>query len=179
MSEHEAIVAQISQLAGIADHYTDAFGRSVHISEQSRRALLAGFGLDTGTLDAARASLAEIERLRHGLVPALIPVQAGAAIRIATRLTSAEGALWRLTDESGAIQEGRGSVRAGPGGPVLELPPLPAGYHRLRIEANGTTARATIIAAPPRVARRPQALGGHRPGLWPTLPARSRHRRLP
>ncbi|HEX2555979.1 MAG TPA: malto-oligosyltrehalose synthase [Microvirga sp.] len=140
MSEHEVLIDRLGALLGIAHSYADAFGRSVDTSTETRRAILAGFGLDVATEEAARRSLREVEALRNGPVPALIPVEAGRPARIPLR--DADEAGWRLVEESGAVHEGRAA------GGTLELGPLQAGYHRLTVEAGDRRIEATLIAAP-------------------------------
>jgi (1->4)-alpha-D-glucan 1-alpha-D-glucosylmutase len=140
MSDHESLIERLGALLGIEPSYADAFGRSVETSTETRRAILAGLGLDVATEEAARRSLAEVEALRHGPVPALIPVEAGRPVRIPLR--GADEAVWRLAEEGGATREGRAA------GGGLDLTPLPPGYHRLRVEAGDRRVDATVIAAP-------------------------------
>jgi (1->4)-alpha-D-glucan 1-alpha-D-glucosylmutase len=141
MSEHDSLIERLGGLLGIARSYADAFGRSIETSTETRRAILAGFGLAVGTEEEARRSLAEMEALRNGPVPALLPVEAGRPSRIPLR--GAEDASWRLAEEGGVAREGR--ARGG----ALDLPALSPGYHRLRVEAGGASAECTLIAAPP------------------------------
>src|SRR5688500_16458665 len=77
MSEHDELIDRLADLVGIARGYTDYFGNPVASPIEARRAILADFGLPTGTEALARESLARAEELRHGLVPRLIPVEAG------------------------------------------------------------------------------------------------------
>jgi (1->4)-alpha-D-glucan 1-alpha-D-glucosylmutase len=142
MSEHASLIERLGQLFGIGSSYADAFGRSVETSLETRQAILEGFGLRVGTEAQARESLASVEALRTGLVPALVTIEAESLARIPLR--GAESASWVLTDEAGGTREGRAESGA------VALPALPAGYYRLRVEAEGASAEATLIAAPPR-----------------------------
>src|SRR5829696_1416371 len=147
MSEHDDLSERLADLVGIARGYTDYFGNPVASPIEARRAILADFGLPTETEALARESLARVEELRHGLVPRLIPVEAGRTATIPVR-GSGDTAVWRLTDEGGALQEGRASLSAGAQG--LVLPRLAPGYYRLTVDASGRSAEATVIAAPRR-----------------------------
>jgi (1->4)-alpha-D-glucan 1-alpha-D-glucosylmutase len=151
MSEHDGLIERLANLVGIASGYTDYFGNRVTSPIAARRAILADFGLATETEAQARESLAHAERLRRGLVPSLVPVDAGRTAHVPLRgAHGAEAAEWRLVDESGAAREGRASLAGGTHGPRLTLPGLPQGYHRLSVKIGGHSGKATVIAAPPR-----------------------------
>ncbi|HEX8168176.1 MAG TPA: malto-oligosyltrehalose synthase [Beijerinckiaceae bacterium] len=163
MRRHDDLVDRIAGLIGIARGYTDAFGRPVESPVEARQAILSGFGLPTGTEDEARDSLARVERLRNGLVLALIPVEAGRPAHIPLRLRDGVVAVtWRLTDESGATREGRAEPADGPDGQALPLPRLGPGYHRLHVEAGVDGADALVIAAPQRCWEPRDIAGGAR-----------------
>ena len=148
MSEHDRLVERLGDLVGIGRSYRDAFGKEVETSPDSRRAILSGFGLDTGTEAAARDSLARVEAVREALLPPLLPARSGTRPRVPVRAPRGAQAVWRLTDESGGGREGRALLGATDEGGILELPPLAAGYHRLEIEADGRSAAALLVAAP-------------------------------
>jgi (1->4)-alpha-D-glucan 1-alpha-D-glucosylmutase len=147
MSEHDDLIDRLADLVGIARGYTDYFGNPVASPIEARRAILADFGLPTATEALARESLERAEELRHGLLPRLIPVEAGRTATIPLR-GSGDSAVWRLVDEGGALREGRASVSAN--AQALALPRLAPGYYRLTVEASGRSGEATVIAAPPR-----------------------------
>lgn len=137
---------RLADLVGVAPGYTDAFGQRVETSLATRRGLLAALGFAVGSEGEIADSLAEVEALRCGLVPPLVPVEARRATRIPVR--DAAGALaWRLVDERGAVREGR-EASAEEGG--FELPPLTPGYHRLTVAQGERSAEAWVIAAPQR-----------------------------
>jgi (1->4)-alpha-D-glucan 1-alpha-D-glucosylmutase len=144
VSQQDAI-ARLAQLLGVAPTYANAFGQSVDVSPETIRAILAGFGLPVGSDADAHRSLEEVERLRQGLVPRVIPVEAGRPARIPVRRATGV-ANWRVTDEEGVVREGRAWLLDG----ALQLPPMLAGYHRLRVEGGGEVGEATLIAAPPQ-----------------------------
>ncbi len=145
MSEHDELIGRLADAAGVAAGFRDQGGQWVETPLQARRAVLDGFGLTSSSLDEARTSLFEIDRLRHGLVPRLIVARADAPTMVATG-ASGEGADWRLTNEAGVVREGRAPVGDG----QVLLPPLGAGYYELVLSCEGVTAEATIISAPTR-----------------------------
>ncbi len=163
MAVTEDVVARLADEAGIAADYTDAFGQRVETPLSVRQGLLAALGLPAGTEEEARASLARIHALRHGLVPPLVPVEAGRAARVPVRAEARSGTLsWRIVDERGTARDGR--VALGPDTAAIELPPLTPGYHRLTVTGD-RRAEATVIAAPQRCWR-PRALGDEGARDW-------------
>ncbi|UVF21082.1 malto-oligosyltrehalose synthase [Microvirga terrae] len=155
MSKLDALVERMAALVGISPDYTDAFGQSVETSPSTRRTLLAALGLDIASEAGAQESLARLERLRHGPVPAVITVDADRASTLAFR--AAPGPMsWILIEEDGAVHEGRLARND----TALDLPTLQMGYHRFRLGDQETT----IIAAPSRCFE-PEALQGET-RLW-------------
>jgi (1->4)-alpha-D-glucan 1-alpha-D-glucosylmutase len=137
-------VARMAALAGIAERYTDVHGQDVVASDETKRALLADFGLPTGSAAEIEASLARVEALRLGPVPALIVAEAGRPAETRLRKASWTPRSWRLLMEHGETREGRLDGQLSPGD-------LPAGYHRLTLDgAQGKSIEATVIAAPAR-----------------------------
>ena len=150
MSDRDALVRRIASLVGIATDYRDLTGRTVEVPPETVEAILAGLGLSVGGEGEARDALARIEHLETGMMPPLIPVGTGRPIRLQLNGVEAESAIWRIREERGATLEGRGALGSRPNGAVIQLPAVPAGYHRLRVEAGGRIAEATLIAAPSR-----------------------------
>ena len=68
MSDWDGMVERIAALVGIDAGYTDAFGRQAWTPLETRRAILADFGLPTATEAEARDSLAHIETMREGVL---------------------------------------------------------------------------------------------------------------
>jgi (1->4)-alpha-D-glucan 1-alpha-D-glucosylmutase len=155
MSKLDALLERMAALVGISPDYTDAFGQSVETSPTTRQALLAGLGLDISSEAGAQESLARLERLKKGPLPAVITVDAETPTTIEFRASPGQQA-WILIEEDGAVHEGR----FGKGDLGLALPALPAGYHRFRAGDRETT----VIAAPPRCWE-PEALQGES-RLW-------------
>ncbi|WP_114942858.1 malto-oligosyltrehalose synthase [Microvirga calopogonii] len=141
MSKLDALVERMAALVGISSDYTDAFGNSVETSPATRQALLTALGLDISSEASARESLARLEHLKNGAVPAVVTVDADKPSTVTFRAAPGPQA-WILIEENGAVHEGRlAKDESG-----LDLPALPTGYHRLRLGDRETT----IIAAPPR-----------------------------
>jgi (1->4)-alpha-D-glucan 1-alpha-D-glucosylmutase len=150
MTDHDDILARLAQALGIAAQYRDAFGDEVRVSPETMKALLAAFGLDASTPGAARDSLERIERRRLALLPGIITVETGSPVSIPLQTAGAtDGVSWRLTSEDGSVSEGRSAVTLSEQGFVLELEAIDAGYHQLWVEAEGETAEALVISAPP------------------------------
>ncbi|MBB3018249.1 (1-_4)-alpha-D-glucan 1-alpha-D-glucosylmutase [Microvirga lupini] len=155
MSKLDALLERMAALVGISSDYSDAFGKRVETSSDTRKALLAALGLDVKSEKGAQESLKRLERLKAGPVPTILTMEANAPAKITLR--GAVGAsAWTLTEEGGTTHEGRLTKD----GRVLDLPTLPMGYHRLRLGDQ----EATIIAAPDRCWE-PEALKGDT-GLW-------------
>ncbi|MDQ4061844.1 MAG: 4-alpha-glucanotransferase, partial [Pseudomonadota bacterium] len=166
MSATDELVARLATAAGISPGFTDAYGRWQETSPDTRRALLADMGLATGSEEEARDSLRRVERLRAGLIPAIVIVEAGRPGRLVLRPPAgADTAVWRITAENGIMREGRAPLASeGEGQAAFDLHALPHGYHRLRVEAGGETAEATVIAAPPQCWLPPELRDDRR--LW-------------
>jgi len=139
MSTLDAFLDRMAKLIGVSPDYTDAFGRIIETSPETRNAILTALGLGIASEKEAQQSLARLEKLRAGLLPAVVPIPAGRAANIALR-GKAEQVGWTIIEENGARHEGRTAK----GETALKLPALPMGYHRLQLGAS----EATLIAAP-------------------------------
>ncbi|TXN53398.1 hypothetical protein FV228_28485, partial [Methylobacterium sp. WL18] len=64
---------KLAALVGVASGYTDAFGQPVETSLEVRRGLLAALGFAVEDEAGISESLAQVEALRCGLVPPLLP----------------------------------------------------------------------------------------------------------
>jgi (1->4)-alpha-D-glucan 1-alpha-D-glucosylmutase len=164
MSAHDDIVRRLAELAGIADAFTDVFGRVVETPIETRRAILAAFGFPAATEAEGRASLERLQALREGLIPPLVTLEANrpASVRVRAR-DGVQAMSFVLVDEDGTTREGRAALS----GDAIELPALPAGYYRLEVTAGSAKAQATVIAAPTSCFE-PEALrDGRAPGASP------------
>lgn len=138
---------RLADLLGVAAGYTDAFGQPVETALDVRRGMIAALGFPAETQADIEASLAEVEAVRGGLIPPLLPAEARRAITVPIQVRGATGTLsWRLTDERGHHREGRVAVSRD----SFELPPLTPGYHRLSAHLGEHRAEAWIISAPQR-----------------------------
>jgi (1->4)-alpha-D-glucan 1-alpha-D-glucosylmutase len=149
MTEHERLIREVADLAGVAGETHDAFGRRNPVPEETRRAVLTGLGVPVDTASEARASLQRLTLLRRGLLPPVMAADAGRNLTIRLRAErDAAVAEWRLTNaETRDTREGRGQLsEAG----EVRLPMLDAGYYSLEVEAGGARDTATVVAAPPR-----------------------------
>ena len=145
MSGEASAIDRLSELVGIPDRYTDAFGQSVEVEAERRQGILAHLGFPSGSDGEAHDSLARLEAFRNGLVPKIVTGSPRRAIDVGLRPGVSGRAAWRLTDEAGRVLEGQvagdGSVR---------LPALAEGYYRLAVQAGAEKANATVIVAPER-----------------------------
>ncbi|MBF9194703.1 malto-oligosyltrehalose synthase [Microvirga terrestris] len=139
MSKLDALLERMAALVGISPDYSDAFGKRVETSSNTREALLAALGIGVASIKEAQESLERLERLKSGPLPAVLTVEA--EVPATGKLRSATGAsAWTLIEEGGTTHEGRLTQTSR----TLDLPSLAMGYHRLRLGDHETT----IIAAP-------------------------------
>ena len=147
------IFAQICGHAGIHATHADAFGKTAAASHAARRAILRDIGLGCDTADEAAAALALVQAAQARLLPQLAVVEAGRQASVALLHGAPEAARHaRIVLEDGAALE----LDAGPHGVSLGLPPLPAGYHILTLEIQGSVTECFILAAPPRCYEPPE-----------------------
>jgi (1->4)-alpha-D-glucan 1-alpha-D-glucosylmutase len=167
MSEHSDLIRRAAALVGIAVNYRDLAGQAVETPLATQAAILAGFGLDVESFDAARDALARLEQTKQALLSPVTPIEANQPARILMGGAGADSATWRITEESGTNREGRAALRATEHGAAMQISGLPAGYHRLRVNVGGRSAETTLIAAP----RRCWEPGAFREGtrLWGTI----------
>jgi 4-alpha-glucanotransferase len=151
MSDRAAI-EQLAQLVGIEAHYTDAFGHSHKVSDETLLALIATFGLPPDPA-VARCELAE--RQRHaplGLDPVhLVDADAAHPELVLHLPDGCREISWVCRLESGEERFGRLAQASGgeAGRIAMALPAgLPLGYHLLELNAGGVVARLGLIVAP-------------------------------
>ncbi len=151
MNGLDTLVDRLAQLAGIAASYRDATGVEVEASHEAKRAVLSAFGLPADSEAEAREALAVLEARRQRLVPPFLVATERRPFAALLPGRASEGWIrFTLTDEAGAVREGRAQGRQGPEGLLVELPALAQGYWRLRISCAGETAESLVISAPAR-----------------------------
>jgi (1->4)-alpha-D-glucan 1-alpha-D-glucosylmutase len=149
MSADDAL-HRLAALAGVARDYRDAYGRMMPTSDDTLRAVLGGLGLPAATGGDVAASTERLSAQRRALIAPLLPAAADAPLRLAISDPPSGELVWRLTLEDGAARGGRSEIGANDGQPFVELPRVPAGYHRLHVASGWKRAEALVIAAPPR-----------------------------
>jgi len=163
-------LARLASAAGIAPTWHDVTGREHQVSDDTRRALLAGMGLDARTTSQARERLHTIalERERRLLPQSLVMSPSGGRLPIAgltepsghatLSITGTDGDETRIAVDLRALPVD--SVRAADGGRaerrLISLPPLEAGRYQLALE--GHSARTHLVVAP-AACHLPEALG--------------------
>lgn len=164
-------LARLCAHLGIATEYEDIWHARTPVPVDTLTALLAQFDLPLGAGRTAQQALDEaISATWRETAPPVVAIRAGSAgWPVALRLPASQRTVrWELREEGGATHEGEVAVRELPelarseadGLPRTErrlvLPlPLPAGYHRLRIES--PPAETLVVSAPQRCWR-PAAL---------------------
>jgi 4-alpha-glucanotransferase len=138
MSDDDAALRDLAEVAGIATAWRDVRGETHRVAPDTLRAVLAALGLPE-EIGAARALLAD----HASRLPPLITLPCGPD-GAAVPGGAAPGDRYRLTLEDGTHREGR--LERGLGGearlPALDVP----GYHRLTLD----TGHTVVAAAPPR-----------------------------
>ena len=174
---HEAALARLAALAGIAPDYHDTEGQRRALTPSARAGVLRALGHDPCSPGAVRDAVAALELApwREPLPPIAVLPPAGRAGGVAVVLAAPAPAAplrWRIALEDGARREGSAAVETLPAparapahapdrsGLRLTLPlpaDLPPGYHRLEISC-GATAAITTLVQPPASAWRPDWL---------------------
>lgn len=185
MTEEEAL-DRLAETVGIDPSYVDVWGNRRDIPRDTKRGLLAAMGLALDGPGAAAEALRTIEQRawRRMLSPARV-MDEGAPLEITFTLPEdAPGTrlAWTLAEESGETRTGDvalGDLPVRDAATVdgvryerraLALPHrLPAGYHRLRLEARGRSGAlhegaVTLIVTPPRCVTPDDMVPGGR--LW-------------
>lgn len=137
---NEAITARAAAL-GLATSYWDVFGEQRHPSEESLARILDALG----------------EAQAAGLLPRAVTLASDQPGVVALMHPLGQGAGWRVDTEFGAVHEGR----IGADDTRIDLPALPAGYHRLRLDADGAP-ETTLITAPESAYLPPVLIGNGR-----------------
>jgi 4-alpha-glucanotransferase len=165
----DSALRRLADRMGIIPEYRDQTGRETRTtSDDTRRALLHAMGVDASSDTAAENALAALDADDEKILIAPVAVRGTTdVLRVRAPASRASSGPWRLEIER---EDGERIVSEGPwrGGADLEieLPPLPIGYHTLRIElsAGGDQWRADQrrIVVPPRCVVPHEILGDRR-----------------
>src|SRR5712671_2639922 len=150
MSDRAAIVP-LARLIGVEAHYTDAFGETREVSDETLLALIGAFGLPSDPVRARRELEEQQRSTPLGLSAAHLIHAEDKCPELALRLPAGCREIqWTCHLEDG--EESTGKVARRKGKPfAMPLPPdLPLGYHQLELDAAGVTARTNLIVAPDR-----------------------------
>ena len=149
---------ELARGLGIAPSYRDQDGRIQVISEGTKRALVAAFGVqpdDEGAIEAALASIRS--NAQPGLLPPVVVLREP-PFRVPIAAPAGSKLEWKLEREDGRIDAGALDASAPPEGLILPAD-LSQGYHRLTIELHGPVreiARSWILIAPERAYQPPE-----------------------
>ena len=177
----DAALSRLAEAAGIAACYWDINGNLHETTPETARQLLAALGL-------AAANAAEIATSLRGLaddpwrevLPPVVVATEAQAIAVAARLPAylaGQAVRWSIDLELGGTVGGEIQWASLPVDAAydlygtttelrhLTLPALPAGYHRLRLEAGAVAATAMLVVAPPRCYLPPGAPGARYWGI--------------
>jgi 4-alpha-glucanotransferase len=156
----------LAEQVGILPSYVDLSGRMRHTADRTRVALLHAMGIDARGEAAAREHL-QAERARRAaeLLPAVRVADTGAArcVAIGGRARAPRAWAVEVTCEDGTSRRASGIRRGEP----IVLPPLPLGYHRLRLSetfGRGTerVGEQRLVVVPSRCPTPRERLGARR-----------------
>ncbi|HWH29067.1 MAG TPA: 4-alpha-glucanotransferase [Mycobacteriales bacterium] len=156
-------LAELAAACGVATVYADWRDRPVPVSRRAVVAALAALDVDASTPEAVDRSLraqrdrpwqrplepCTVVRGTRGAVDLRVPEDADVVLVVETEDGPAV-----TVDVPSTVAERHGALVRRP----VELPPLPEGYHRLRVTVDRETTEATLVVAPARIPL-PPALG--------------------
>ena len=162
MANEREDLATLAQLYEIQTSYQDAMGKHVEAAPESLLAVLRALRAPVeGMADVPEALRERREELDRRVVEPVTVVWDGAAPEIELRPFNGGGSIaYHLDLEGGErraqmvdLQSLPETWREGwsrPGRRLTLAEPLPPGYHRLTLEADGRTVESTILSAPTR-----------------------------
>ena len=146
-------IHELAERAGLELGFRDARGQRVDTPEHALATVMGRLGYDVSDQAGRSRSGDELRKDAARLVKATVTIEADARAPIAV---ACDGPVsFRIDLEDGSVREGRHDVEHG----RLTLDALPAGYHRLHLEAAGRAETATLVCAPLRCFL-PEALRG-------------------
>ncbi len=160
------LLRSLAEHVGIFSSYVDQSGRTRRTSDATRLALLAALGIDASREAKAGDALAALrERAAQQMLPAVRVATATAARTLAPHAPRRDMRAW----SADVLCEDGSRVRVGGRGDrgAIALPPLPLGYHRLRLaltsdRGHERVAEQRLIVVPPRCPAPRARLGGRR-----------------
>lgn len=149
-----ADLLQLAGLLGIEAHYTDALGQAREVSDDTLLALIAAFGLPADPGRARRELEQQSQQAPLGLGAAYLVRAEDLHPKLMLRLPAGcKEIAWKCGLEDGDERRGIAVVAdwSERGTFAMPLPAaLPAGYHRLQVEAGGIAGETDLIAVPDR-----------------------------
>ena len=163
---HDALIARLAALAGIAPDYRDADGQLRPLGARTRDGVLHALGYRPDQPGTVREAVAALEAApwREALPAMLVlpPPPARPELALVVRELAASGGVsWQITQEDGVRREGRAMladlpIRArAPDEARLRLAlPLPAdlppGYHGIELSLGARVLTSRLVQPPPR-----------------------------
>lgn len=135
-------ILKLAQAAGLAQHWTNAFGKPMAVAPEDLRNILEALGFPCGNGGQCRESLARLAALEgNDDLPPLATGTAGEPLRLGP-VGRCAGQAYRVELEGGGQMDGRLPDDVSQG---IRIPPIDRyGYHRLHIG----DAAATLAVAP-------------------------------
>ena len=147
----------LAERAGLQRGFQDARGHWIDTPVRALATVMEQLGYDVSDEAGRKRTFDELQQDAARLVKATVTIQADARAAIAIRC---DGPVSFCVDlEDGSLREGECAVEHG----RLSIDALPAGYHRLHVDAAGHRESATLVCAPARCFL-PEALRGEARG---------------
>lgn len=167
------LLAELAEEFGIATRFWDWKGRPVEVEDATVVGVLAGWGVRADSEESARTALAD-RRLRswRRALPACTVARQHSPARVDIHVPAGDPASVWVELEDGRRRSARQVANDAPdrvvdggwvGEATFEIPDLPLGYHRLRLDTPSGTWDAPLIITPAFVGF-PAAVGDRR--VW-------------
>ena len=161
---------KLAKASGLATSFIDQLGTYTEISDDALVAVLKALDVDASSDEAIKRSMTELEAENSKrLLPPTIVATTGKPTSLTLNCPSDADITAAITLEDGTAFD-RFSLlpNLNSGQPDLTIAPdLPMGYHTLTVTVDGHEGKATIIAAPARIAV-PKAVEEHQRWGWMT-----------
>ena len=161
---------KLAKASGLATSFIDQLGTYTEISDDALVAVLKALDVDASSDEAIKRSMTELEAENsRRLLPPTIVATTGKPTSLTLNCPSDADITAAIMLEDGTAFD-RFSLlpNLNSGQPDLAIAPdLPMGYHTLTVTVDGREGKATIIAAPARIAV-PKAVEEHQRWGWMT-----------